>query len=171
MCIRDSYRVEHCRDGPLPPSFSLPNLTAKLLAIARFIGQEQNFQQAPHNVQGPRLPMKSLQVQEIKQQHDSRTPTDRTHSGTNNCFLCDKEHLVHDCPILKDLKKNPRAVSVVKHALVSQLTESDTSALVAALTGEESEAEEGDCDDTASMESDDDPTSDEGQDFRAADQQ
>ena len=55
------------------------------------------------------------------------------------------------------------------------MTESDTSALVAALTGEESETEEGDCDDTASMESDDDPasdaTSDEGQDFRAADQQ
>ena len=169
------YRVEHSRDGPLPPSFSLPNLTAKLLAIARFIGQEQNFQQAPHNIQGPRFPTKSLQIREIKQQHDSRAPANQNRSGTKSCFLCTKEHLVHDCPILKDLKKNPHAVSVVKHALVSQLTESDTSALVAALTGEESETEEGDCDDTASVESDNDPASDagsdDGQDFRAADQQ
>ena len=55
--------------------------------------------------------------------------------------------------------------------LFPQLTESDTSALVAALTGEESKTEEGNCDDTASIESDEDPASDNEQDFRAADQQ
>ena len=61
------YRVEHARDGPLPPSFSLPNLTAKLLSIARFIGQEQNFQQPPHGVGNTRHPMKPLHVREVKE--------------------------------------------------------------------------------------------------------
>ena len=62
-------------------------------------------------------------------------------------------------------------MSVVKHALISQLTENDTSALVAALTGEDLETEEGDCGDTASVESDEDPALDDEQDFCAADQQ
>ena len=57
-------------------------------------------------------------------------------------------------------------MSVVKHALVSQLSEDDTSALVAALADGES-----DCGDTASVDSDDDPASDDEQDFHAAGQQ
>ena len=173
------YRVEHARDGPLPPSFSLPNLTAKLLSIARFIGQEQNFQQPPHAIQTTRHPGKPLHVSEIQEQRDSRERNNGQRPGGDGdrrsvkCFLCEGDHIVRDCPILSTVKKNPRALATMKRALVAQVSNDDASNLVAALTetDDRSATEEGTCDETMSDAPEDDSDMEEERDFHLAGQQ
>lgn len=170
------YRVEHISDGPLPSSFSLPNLTAKLLAIARFIGQEQNFQQAPHAIQTSRYPGKPLQVSEVREQRDNRgrqngqRPVGSNEQRSTKCFLCEGDHIVRDCPILSTVKQNPRALAAMKRALVAQVSNDDASDLVAALSeyDDTSTTEEGTCVETVSENPEDDSDIEDDQDFHQA---
>ena len=104
------HQVEQVRDGPLPPSFSLPNLPAKLLSIARFISSESVFQEPPKKLTSSLPGPHALQVREIQ----DRPSLDRP---LPDCFLCGQKHYMADCPTFVKVQENPRALGALKQAL------------------------------------------------------
>jgi len=109
ICLRifDELRqqVNQCLSGPLPSSFSMPNLPAKLLEIAGYLRKTKDFHRTPRELSKP--------SNALIRQVQSPSPT----SSEIRCYICDGPHRCNACPRLKQIKANKHASSVVKRLL------------------------------------------------------
>ena len=107
-CIRifDELRqqVNQCLSGPLPNSFSIPNLPAKLLEIATYLRKTKDFHRTPREMTRPTAHIRQIQSPPLP-------------DSTMKCYLCNGSHRCQDCPKLHDIKNDKRARGIVKRLL------------------------------------------------------